>query len=73
MGPAFIRTSEIKGIRGWGDTTDVAKAKGPPHPDYGTCVFVGRERRDAPFKLLRPADDRLIPFGDFDVSQLRWK
>lgn len=68
-----IALLEIKGIRGWGDTTDVAKAKGPPHPDYGCCIFVGRERRDAPFKLLRPTDDRLMPFGDFDVSQLRWK
>ena len=63
---------EVKGPRGWGDPVDVAKAKGPAHSMYGRCVFVGREKKDAPFKLLKPNEDRLMPFSDFEITQLRW-
>ncbi|HEU4663730.1 MAG TPA: DEAD/DEAH box helicase family protein [Dokdonella sp.] len=62
---------EIKGPRGWGDPLDVRKADGPAHPVYGRCLFVGREK-GGKFKLLKSQDQRLQPFADFDVAQLRW-
>ncbi|HET6545603.1 MAG TPA: DEAD/DEAH box helicase family protein [Rhodanobacteraceae bacterium] len=67
-----IALVEIKGARGWGDLTDIRKASGPAHPTYGRCFFIGREKKDTRFKLLKPQDNRLEPFADFEVQQLRW-
>lgn len=66
-----IALVEVKGPRGWRDTTDVAKANGPPHERYGRCIFVGRERGGR-FQLLKPHAGELARFGDFDPAQLRW-
>ncbi|MGD9584112.1 MAG: DEAD/DEAH box helicase [Lysobacterales bacterium] len=66
-----IALVEVKGKRGWGDLTDVAKANGPAHPHYGRCIFVGREKVGK-FQLLKPQGERLTPYALFDPAQLRW-
>jgi superfamily II DNA or RNA helicase len=66
-----IALLEPKGPLLWGLPTEVAKALGPAHAQYGRCVFVGK-RKGKPFELLRPIDRRLEPDGAFDVARLRF-
>ncbi len=65
-----IALVEVKGARGRGDLTDVAKASGPAHAKYGRCVFVGRPDNRSPFERLQPKDARLVSVGAWDFRQL---
>jgi hypothetical protein len=65
-----IALVEVKGPRGWGDPTDVAKASGPAHAKYGRCLFVGRADKRSPFERLQPKDARLVSVGAWDFRQL---